>query len=394
MVTTQEKFITLQKELNDRHIERLDETELAITALLAQFHLVLIGPPGTGKSMLANDLVTVFEGATLFKYLMGKFTNPEEIFGPWDIPGLEEGRYERIIEGKLPTANIAFLDEYFKANSAIQNAMLTVLNERKYDNGTKRIDVPLSTLYAASNEMPEGEELWALFDRFHLRKVVDYIREPSNFVKMLKLQPDDGDLPELSLEDLETAQREVNNVAVAEHVFESLTDIRRSLADHGITVSDRRMKQGIKALQAMAFLNGRDAIGDDDYQILTHMFWTTPQEIKQVQRIILQHTNPIDLKAQELIDNAEEILGQVRHQLADARAKGLDPTEHLNKAGLEWFNKARKLGNELKRLEKQAKELNRNMNRVKQAHSRIMELVYEVGSEIIGIDPANMKMGE
>ena len=388
----QQKFVELQKQLNHYHIERYDEVQLASVALLSKYHIVLIGPPGTAKSMLAEDLVNVFQGAKLFKYLLGKFTNPEELFGPWNIPLLEQGKYERITTNKMPDAHIAFLDEFFKANSAIQNSQLTILNERVFDNGTERQPVPLMTLFAASNEMPEGEELWALFDRFHFRKIVTYIQEPGNFIKMLR-QPDIREYPDMSISDLWQAQEEVADISVGDHVYDSLTEIRGALQMQGIEPSDRRFRQSVRALQASAYLAGRDAVSDDDYDVLTHMYWSAPQEIKTVQRVILSNTNPIDLKAQEIIDTCDEIAGQLRSALSDAKAKGLDPQDHLNKAGLEWFNKCRQLGKDLKKLEGQAKSLNRNMNRIKQAHARIMSVAGDIGREIIGIDPTNMQLG-
>ena len=267
MSDLQSRFVDLREKLTERHIERYDEVEITLVALLTKYHAVLVGPPGTAKSLLAEDVTRIFD-VSLFKYLFTKFTTPEEIFGPFNLALLKEGKYERILDFKAPTAHLCFYDEVFKANSAILNAQLTLMNERLYDNGTKRVECPLISVIAASNELPEGEELNALFDRFHFRKKVDYIHEPGNFVRMLELDPN-YELPSFSLEDLEAAQLEVDEVRIGRDTKDTMVEIRSAMQMEGLIASDRRYKQSLLALKAMAWLHDRPAVNDDDFRIQT-----------------------------------------------------------------------------------------------------------------------------
>lgn len=390
MTALHDKFGKLQSVLTDRHIERYDEVEISLVAVLCKFHAVFIGPPGTAKSMLSEDLVEAFRGANLFKYLFTKFTTPEEVWGPYDLQLLKSGKYERILDGKLASAELAFIDEFFKANSAIQNTLLTGMNERKFDNGVARIDIPLTTVVAASNEMPEGEELWALFDRFHIRKRVDYIHEPGNFVRMVRANDTLPDLG-LTIDDLRAAQAQVSTVEVDDSTYDTLVDIRSDMQMEGLIASDRRYRQSIKAMKAMAWLHGRDEVNDDDFRILEHMLWTAPEDAKKVSRIVLQHTNPLDQEANEIIDMADEIAGQLTSALMDAKAKGVDKEQALTKKGIEWFTRCRQLAEQVKKLEQKAIKAKRPTNRVEQAKDRVVRVAREVGKNTIGLDHMDLK---
>src|SRR5512144_1106938 len=150
-------------------VERRRHVRLALLAALAGEHTLLIGPPGTAKSELARRLHLAFADSRYFERLLTRFSVPEELFGPLSISALEQDRYERQTAGYLPQASIAFIDEVFKANSAILNALPTLLNERKFDNGAVRQDCPLISVIGATNEVPEGEVAEAFFDRFLVR---------------------------------------------------------------------------------------------------------------------------------------------------------------------------------------------------------------------------------
>lgn len=389
-MTALDKFVELRTALNARHFERYDEINIALVAILAQFHVVLIGPPGTAKSMLSEDLVQALKGTTHFKYLLTKFTTPEELYGPLDLSKLSEGVYERIMSGKLPEADIAFVDEFFNANSAIQNSMLTIMNERQFDNGTQRLDVPLKTLFAASNSLPEGEELWALFDRFHFRRIVDYVKEPTNFMQMLSAQSE-WTPPSISRDELDQAQAEVKAVVIAESSLETLHDIRADLNAEGIVASDRRYRQALSALRAAAWLDNRTEVDDTDYSILQHMFWSVPTEVKKVARVVLEHTNPLELQAQEIIDLADEIDGQMRQALLDVKQKTIEATA-LTKQGLEWFTRCKTLGASVRKLDEKVKKQGRTIVRVQVAQDRVAYVAREVARQCIGLDNMNVKV--
>ena len=391
MTDLQAMFRELQVKLNERHFERYDEIEIVLAACLTKEHVVFIGPPGTAKSMLARDIVETFQGATIFEYLYTKFTTPEEIFGPFDLRLLQEGQYKRITRGKLPEAHVAYEDEIFKANSPIQNARLTVMNERLFDNGTERVKVPLITTIGASNEMPEGEELNAIFDRYMYRKHVRYIHEPSNFVEMLR-SPEQASLPNLYLDDLLAAIAAVEQVIIPETIYETYVQIRGDLQLEGITVSDRRFKKSLKALQAMAWLAERDHVNDDDFRILQHVLWTAPQEEKKVTRVVLNHTNPLEIEALAIIDAADEIAGDLAAALMDAKSKGVEPKDALMDQGIEWFTTMRNLGADVKKLEQKAKLANKPLNRVKIARDRIVSVAEEIHRHTIGVGRASLNL--
>jgi MoxR-like ATPase len=183
---TRQKLLQIEQELKKTYFERGEEIRGSVLALLAKQHVLLLGPPGSAKSLMVEDLCGRI-GGNYFDWLLTRFTTPEEIFGPISLKALEQDKYTRITAEKLPEAHIAFLDEVWKASSSILNTLLRIVNERKFDNNGSPQKVPLLTLFGASNELPESGELSALYDRFLLRYITQYIADPQNFVNMLAL---------------------------------------------------------------------------------------------------------------------------------------------------------------------------------------------------------------
>src|SRR6266513_3080757 len=146
----QSKFAACRRELSESLIERDDEIDLVLTALVAQEHVLLVGPPGCAKSLLLDSLMGWMHGKR-FSVLLNRFTTPEEVLGPISVAGLKSDVYRRVTTGKLPEADLCFLDEIFKASSAILNVLLKLLNERTYEVGDgTTVQVPLKLAVAAS----------------------------------------------------------------------------------------------------------------------------------------------------------------------------------------------------------------------------------------------------
>ncbi|MBL4844814.1 MAG: MoxR family ATPase [Planctomycetes bacterium] len=166
-----ERLNALRTRLARYFIQKQELVDVMTVCTIAQEPLLIVGPPGTAKS----DLVTKFCQALglaegdYFEYMLTKFTEPSELIGPIDLAKLKEGQYVRKVDGKLPMARVAFLDEIFKSNSAILNTLLTIVNERKFYQDGRPTPVRIKMLFAATNIVPEHEELGALRDRFALK---------------------------------------------------------------------------------------------------------------------------------------------------------------------------------------------------------------------------------
>ena len=266
-------------DLDQGLLQRDDAVRALLLAALAGEHVLLIGPPGTAKSELARRLRGVFEGARYFERLLTRFSVPEELFGPLSLQALEEDRYERLTEGFLPTAQVAFLDEVFKANSAILNALLTLLNEREFDNGRGRAPVPLITVVGASNEVPDDESLAAFFDRFLLRVPVAPV-DDAHFADLLALPSRSAPAPaRLREADLIALRKRADAVALPASVVQRLAEARAACQTQGIAVSDRRWRKLVQLLRVMAASREADSIDAWDLWVLPWVLADRPEQV-------------------------------------------------------------------------------------------------------------------
>jgi MoxR-like ATPase len=309
--------------LKQRFVERGEVIDLIALALTAGEHLFLLGPPGTAKSALIRHFARAVHGR-YFEYMLTRFSEPNEIFGPIDIARLRDGVVATVTTGMLPEAEFAFLDELFNANSAILNNLLTVLNERVYRRGAEAHQLPLLSLFSASNHLSEDDALRALFDRFLLRCVVDNLpREvmPRLLAAGWELErPGNGQAAEtVCADDLRELARRVLEVDLGP-VRELYAEVVFKIRDLGIGFSDRRAVKGLKLMAASALLCNRTAALPADLWVLRYV-WDRAEQIGPLRTLINgileQHptaepTHPLAARAEHV--DAEDLA----HQLDDA----------------------------------------------------------------------------
>ena len=260
---------------------------MALLCAVAGENIFLLGPPGTAKSLVAARLKGVFRDAKSFDYLMSRFSTPDEIFGPISISRLKnEDKYERLVEGYLPSADVVFLDEIWKAGPSIQNTLLTAINEHLYHNGSETIRIPMKVLIAASNELPAKDEgLEALWDRFLVRMVSNCIESEAAFFRVIKgekveRKPLDDALA-ISSEVYARWQTEAKSIALGDEAMDAIKSLRKAInakeREDGnqllYYVSDRRWKKAFRLMQSSAYLNDRQSIDLSDFLLMIHCFW-------------------------------------------------------------------------------------------------------------------------
>lgn len=254
--------------------------DLMGVCLVGGENLFLLGPPGTAKSALVLEIGRRLHGET-FEYLLTRFTEPNELFGPFDIRKLREGELLTNTEGMLPEASMVFLDELLNANSAILNSLLTVLNERMFRRGRESRPLPMIMAVGASNHLPEDEALAALFDRFLLRVHCDSVpddRLADVLTAGWQLERRDRAVQTpVSLEEI----RQLNGVLTGvdlDAVREPLVELVHRLRQAGIQISDRRAVKLQRLIAASALLCGRDTALRSDLWVFRYIWDHLEQE--------------------------------------------------------------------------------------------------------------------
>ncbi|MGR5148487.1 ATPase RavA domain-containing protein [Photobacterium alginatilyticum] len=332
-----ERIQKLVKALSNGVYEREETIKLCLLAALAGESVFLLGPPGIAKSLIAKRLIQAFDNSQFFDYLMTRFSTPEEVFGPLSIQELKDnGKYVRLVDGYLPTAQVVFLDEIWKAGPAILNTLLTVVNERTFKNGQDVLPVPMRLLVTASNELPEEDSgLEALFDRMLVRVFVNRIQEKQNFKAMLMGEgPTVKELePGLAItdEEYESWQQHIDEIHLNDEIFEKIYELKSMVEqraeagedfaseDSELYISDRRWKKSVRLLKTSAFFNGREAINPLDLLLLQDCLWHSPESRNVVRSIISEFATQKAFNqetAQLNANEAQSIIDDVHDDIA------------------------------------------------------------------------------
>ena len=276
--------------LEQQFVDKQEVIQLMLLSAVAGEHLLIVGPPGTAKSALVTRFSQLIS-ARYFEYLLTRFSEPSELLGPLDVQAFREGIYRRRGERLLPTAEVVFLDEIFKANSAILNSLLSLLNERRLHIGSERIDVPLLALFAASNELPSDDSLEALLDRFVLRVSCQNV-QGYHFHDLLQRgldmeqQPSPPSEPLLSADELRSLQAALRRtLRPPEALLATYRDLIFQIRGEGIALSDRRAVRLLKLAVASAFLDGRSEPDAGDLFVLRHA-WNSPEQAETLDAIV------------------------------------------------------------------------------------------------------------
>lgn len=342
-----DQMLAVMADVNDQMAEREELVEAIAVALLTRKNLFVLGEPGQAKSFAIDEFRRRITGARKFKRLLTKQGDEEQLFGRIDLQSLLPGnvpqdildgdpvyqklladltgvkdklrenpddteayftaggccttaqRYRNILgllygneprmvtTGKIPESDIVFLDEIFKANDGVLNALLTALNEREYTNEGKTCQIPTISFFSASNEIPnfsdpEEKILEALYDRLELKVVTENVSERANRLASLRKKQagmtGGAIAASITLEELLAMQAEVAAIPVPEAVNELMDDILCELRSKGIKVSDRKYFNYTPIAQAKAWLEGHSEVQPMDLYILRHYLWTLPSD--------------------------------------------------------------------------------------------------------------------
>jgi len=334
-LTVRDKFAAVRRELGESLIERGEEIDLLLTALIAGEHLLLVGPPGCGKSLLIDSLMRWTHGSK-FSCLLNRFSMPEELLGMFSLSELKIDKFVRVTTNKLPESQYVFLDEIFRASPAILNILLKILSERVFDKGdgvARR--VPLEICLGAANDWPSGDEgksLGALVDRFMLRKSVAPISSMAGRQKLLWANKPPEFSTNLSAHELIAARLDAQGLSWSKEAKQALESILDELARQGVRPSDRRQYKSVSIVQAYAWLNGAEEVQPEHLEILQHVLWSDHEEATKVRSVIMQIAAPVGMKVSGLIGETEQILSSVNTKDLGATATAASKLSEIQKS--------------------------------------------------------------
>ena len=305
-----QKFLQIEKHLNDRTLEREEAIEAVMACIALKEHVVLIGPPGTGKSRIALDAAKSLGDMRVFKTLLHRYIPPEEVLGPIDIKALENGSYVHQVEGYMPHAHLAYLDEVFNASSSFLNTLLNLLNERTFQGRVR----PLHTVIGSSNQLPEGldsvqpdvQTSRAIYDRFLMRVMVPAVQSDRNWVRIALGMVDAQDVPDsprhlgsqfgsnlqMDYKEVQQVQGWVSKTRISRKTVEALLRLRAELVRSSVLVSDRRWRQCVELVKFRAWKNSAPEALPEHVLILKNALWTTPDQIPAVTDAVFACATP------------------------------------------------------------------------------------------------------
>ena len=290
------KFDQLDAALNAELVERRQEIRSAVLALIGEQHIFFLGPHGIAKSMLARRLAGWIGGARCFPILLHRFMEPDELNGPLDFAELEMGRRVHLTAGYLPEAEVAFFDEIWEGGPALLKTLMWALNERKFRNGGKETDIPLSMAMCASNRLPElgDPTLAAMYDRVLIRHEVGRVKDKRNLKKMLRLELPSQDEPILTWTEVALAQEEARRVKIGGEVLEAIARLDHDLCKQEIEPSPRRLKDSLSVIRAAAWLDGCETATVDHMRVLQHILWDHPDQKGIVTPMVTKLASPLE----------------------------------------------------------------------------------------------------
>lgn len=385
-------FNNILDEMSSVWLERRSTIEAVIMATLAKQHSFLLGPPGTAKSALIRDLVSRFDGSTYFESLLSKTRPDAAILGPYNLPELrDKGDFHRKIEGFLPTANFAFLDEVGKMSPTLGHDLLSILNERLYHevNGGRSAKLaPLYSAYTASNELivEESDDSAALWDRLLVRVLVDYIQESGNFAVLLQgWSATTSVRTTIDFTDLADAiDNVVPTIDVPVGAIETVLKLRDEMRAAEIIPSDRRWRQCVDMLKASAFFHGRTEVDDDDIHVLRFCLWDVPAQIAPVERMCLSLSNPVAEKCMSILDDANSISNGIR----DRKGQSLEARAAY---GTEANGKLKVLVSELASLRQECLAAGRSTTKLDEVADRLSAVRRSVYVDCLDMDPSTIR---
>lgn len=312
--SAQAKMSQIFVEMNNLFVERDELIKLMELAIVTGTNLLMLGPPGTGKSAITYEMCGRIENANYFQWMLNKTSDPSEILGPFSVKEMENDKFMRITTGKLPEAHIAFMDEIFKSNAPTLNALLTIMNEHIFYNDGKPVEVPLISMFGASNEPPEDESLDAMYDRFIFRMNVQYIHDAANKKRMHSNYVDNRagllnmvNKTTITLEEVQALQAAAKTVKVPKDIINKFIRLISDLDRQAVHISDRRQNECFKVMQGSAVLAGRNNVTLDDFKSLIYVLWEKEEHIPLIESSILKMVNPYDDRFKELKENFNQV---------------------------------------------------------------------------------------